>query len=103
MRPENAKQEGPRLTKGGCPISCYLLEETFDPTKKEAVSQEVLTPSKLSPINEELEIVNLGDNHNMELPISINPLLMPREKKELVLCLKSFTMCLHGSTKKCRV
>ena len=90
MRPENAKQEGPRLTKGGCPISCYLLEETFDPTKKEAVSQEVLTLFKLSPINEELEIVNLGDNHNMELPISINPLLMPREKKELVSLLKEF-------------
>ena len=50
----------------------------------------MLTPSKLSPINEELEIVNLGDNYNMELPISINPLLMPREKKELVSLLKEF-------------
>ena len=49
--PKCAKQESPRLTKGGCLISCYLVEETFDPTKKETVSQEVLTPPKLSPIN----------------------------------------------------
>ena len=83
---------------GGCPISYCLLEETFDPTKKEAVSQEVFTPPKLSLINEEFKIVNLGDDHNMELPISINPLLRPPEKKEL-----SIAMCSHGSTKKCRV
>ena len=45
---------------------------------------------KLSPINEELEIFNLGDDHNMELPISINPLLTPPEKKELLSLLKEY-------------
>ena len=89
MGPECAKREGPRLTQGGFPSSCYLLEETFNPTKKEAISQEVLTPPKLLPINEELEIVNL-DDHNMELPISINPLLMPPKKKESVSLLKEY-------------
>ena len=67
-----------------------MLEETFDPTKKEAVSQEVLTPPKLLPANDELEIVNLSDDHNMELPISINPLLTPLEKKELMSFLKEY-------------
>ena len=62
----------------------------FDPTKKETVSQEVLTPPKLSPNNEELEIVNLSDDHNVELPISINPLLTPPEKKELMSLLKEY-------------
>ena len=89
MGPKCAKREGPELTQGGFPSSCCLLEETFNPTKKEAISQEVLTLPKLSPINEEPEIVNL-DDHNMELPISINPLLMPPEKKELVSLLKEY-------------
>ena len=50
----------------------------------------MLTPPKLSPINEELEIVNLGNDHNMQLFISINPLLTPPEKKELVSLLKEY-------------
>ena len=50
----------------------------------------MLTPPKLSPINEELEIVNLGNDHNMQLSISINPLLTPPEKKELVSLLKEY-------------
>lgn len=50
----------------------------------------MLTPPKLSPANDELEIVNLSDDHNMELPISINPLLTPLEKKELMSLLKEY-------------
>ena len=88
--PECSKQEGLELTEGGCLTSCCLLEEAFDPTKKEAVSQEVLAPPKLSPNNEELEIVNLSDDHNMELPISTNPLLTPPKKKELMALLKEY-------------
>ena len=50
----------------------------------------MLTLPKLSPNNEELEIVNLSDDHNMELPISTNPLLTPPKKKELMALLKEY-------------
>ena len=42
-----------------------MLEETSDPTQKEAVSQEVLTTPKLSPANNELETINFSDDHNI--------------------------------------
>jgi hypothetical protein len=84
------ERKGPGPTQGGCsPIFCIIQQQT-EVQEKIFPLEDVLAVPNLSPASEELEMINLSNDPNVELPISISSSLSLSEKTQLISLLKEY-------------
>uniref|UniRef100_A0A2N9G206 Integrase catalytic domain-containing protein n=1 Tax=Fagus sylvatica TaxID=28930 RepID=A0A2N9G206_FAGSY len=88
--PNNTKRKGPGPIQGGySPIHCMVQQQT-EVQEKILPLEDVPTVPNLSPASEEFETINLSNDPNVELPISISSSLSLSEKAQLLPLLKEY-------------
>jgi hypothetical protein len=84
------ERKGPGLTQGGCSPICCMVQQQTEVQEKILPLEDVPAVPNLSPTNEELETINLSNDPNVELPISIRSSLSLSEKTQLISLLKKY-------------
>ena len=67
-----------------------MVQQQTEVQEKILPLDDVPTVPNLSPASEELEMINLSNDPNVELPISISSLLSLFEKTQLISLLKEY-------------
>ena len=67
-----------------------MVQQQTEVQEKILALDDVPTVPNLSPASEELEMINLSNDPNVELPISISSLLSLSEKTQLISLLKEY-------------
>ena len=93
MKVHGAQRHGAKrsrtYTRGLLAICCMVQQQT-EVQEKILPLDDVPTVPNLSPASEELEMINLSNDPNVELPISISSSLSLSEKTQLISLLKEY-------------